>query len=325
MISLWLDAGGPYGGSAPYTPYRPYSFDISDMTTSLSAVPGSLPEARILADSLNTVTGDRLTSFLVRFPRWILAEINTHRALSRNTASSRAIPIAKQKARVLEHPALPVEWGSNKAGMQAGEPIPEGQAQAAEAVWRRMAGQAVEGAGVLEALRVHKQITNRVLEPWIWTTSIISGTDWENFFALRCHPAAQPELQYLADEMLFAYVESTPALLEPGEWHLPFGDRLPAGLTVEDQLKVVTARCARTSYETFDGEHSTEKDIRLHDDLARDGHMSPFEHPAQAMSASEYSGNFRGWRQYRKTFPSENRTVNLTALAAERRSLREQR
>lgn len=281
--------------------------------------------ARIVADSRNVATTDRLTSFVITFPRFVLAELNTHRVLSKNTASSRAIPVARQLQRVLDAPVLPLEWGQNRPGMQSTELVPRHLTDDATTLWTSLSR---EAARVAEALRtlgeagVHKQYVNRVIEPWTWSTCLVSGTQWENFFALRCHRDAQPEMQWLADEMLFAYVDHQPAALLPGAWHLPFGDQLPVGLSLADQLRVVVARCARLSTESFDGDHSVEKDFRLHDDLLAAGHMSPFEHPAVALDTAEWSGNFRGFGQYRKQLPNEQRSVDLFALAAERRAHR---
>ena len=281
--------------------------------------------ARLLADSRNAATGDRLATFLITFPRFVLPELATHRVFSKNTSSSREMPVARQVARVIDTPVLPVEWGQNQPGMQSTAILPVHLAGEAERLWTELGLLAAQTADELVSLGergVHKQYANRVVEPWSWTTCLVSATEWENFFALRCHAAAQPEMQWLADEMLFAYVDGTPAMLAPGEWHLPFGDKVPVGLPFADVLRVVTARCARLSYESFDGDHSTAKDFRLHDDLRAEGHMSPFEHPAQALETSAWSGNYRGFRQYRKTIQQESRRVDLVDLAAARRAHR---
>jgi hypothetical protein len=133
----------------------------------------------------------------------------------------------------------------------------------------------------LVELGIHKQIANRLLEPFAHMTTIVSATDWENFFALRAHPDAQPEFQALADLMLEVYVGSEPKGLRAGEWHLPFADKyVEDGLSQEQLVKITTARCARVSYLNFEGDISYEKDYKLHDDLLASGHMSPFEHAA---------------------------------------------
>jgi thymidylate synthase ThyX len=154
-------------------------------------------------------------------------------------------------------------------------------------------------------------------------TTIVSATDWENFFALRAHPDAQPEFQALADLMLEKYVEARPRSLQAGEWHLPFADKyVEDGLSQEQLVKITSARCARVSYLNFEGDISYEKDYKLHDDLLASGHMSPFEHAAFALSKPERSGNFVGFCQYRKTLPFENRVCNVYSLLKERKAAR---
>lgn len=135
-------------------------------------------------------------------------------------------------------------------------------------------------------------------------TVLVTATEWQNFFKLRCHPDAQPEMQKLAYEMRDAMEASVPAFLNPGEWHIPFGDKCE-GLSNEERLKVATARAARVSYQTFDGQINYQKDFDLHDSLAASGHWSPFEHTAVALKGDVDIGNFRGWKQYRKFFQGE--------------------
>ena len=139
-------------------------------------------------------------------------------------------------------------------------------------------------------------------------TTLATATEWGNFFALRANPAAEPTFEALARLMLDAYTVSEPAALEPGDWHLPFGAKMRKGASTEERLKVSVARCARTSYVSFDGEFTAEQDADLHDRLAESGHWSPFEHPARALEGPWHSGNFVGFAQYRKSFPNENRT-----------------
>ncbi|MGI8546728.1 MAG: FAD-dependent thymidylate synthase [Gemmatimonadaceae bacterium] len=273
--------------------------------------------ATIFADSRNQ-SWNRITTFRLEYPRWIHAEIMTHRVFSRNAASSRAIPIERMIQSVLVNPAEPVEWGTNKPGMQAGAPLGREETIVARAAWQRAAQAAADHARTLLALGVHKQIANRLLEPFAHMTTLVTATEWDNFFSLRAHPDAQPEFQELAYTMLDAYLSSGPADLAPGEWHIPFGDMMPDGLTDEDRLKIATARCARTSYLTFDGQIVVEKDIPLHDRLASAGHWSPFEHSACALESDTWSGNFRGFRQYRKQFAGENRRADLHQIAASR-------
>lgn len=240
--------------------------------------------AKIVADSINP-NGDRLTTFVCTGPRYILAEVNTHRMLSRNAASSRAIPTQKLLKRIRENPVLPAQWGSNKAGMQSGAVLEGDEAQAIRDLWLEAAAQNATYAEKLTDLGLHKQWANRWLEPAMQWTGLISSTDWRNFFALRAHPDAQPDFQELAFKMLKLYLENVPEDLAWGEWHLPFGDQLEASWDLETRMQVCTSRAARLSYLTFEGELDVEKDKSLYKQLmlAHPLHASPAEHPAQAV------------------------------------------
>jgi thymidylate synthase ThyX len=297
-------------------------------------------QAKIILDSVNPV-GNRLTTWVLTYPRWILAEINTHRALSRNTSSSRAIPVSKLIEAAKTNPAMPVFWGKNQAGMQASEELTGNELDAAKKLWLEGRDNAVRTVEQLNAVGLHKQTANRILEPWLYVTSLVSGTEWQNFFALRAHKDAQPEFQKLAYLMLDLYQQSQPKQLNEGEWHIPFGDaldhrriwelvqkstheKLPDSAEIftgkyfndenvfrETALKIATARCARVSYLNFDGKDDYEADIALAERLAASGHWSPFEHcatPAISGTIPHRSGNFVGWKQYRKFFAQENRT-----------------
>lgn len=289
-------------------------------------------EARILADS---VCRTRLTTFLVTYPRIILAEVNTHCILPKNSASSRAIPVSKRIEQVLADPYVPAHVGGNQRGMQATEDE-VAEAKLARDEWLEARDNAVRAARRLADLGVHKQLANRVLEPYVYTSTVLTGTEWANFFNLRVHEDAQPEFCELAYRMLEAYVNSTPSKLQHGEWHLPFGDRaMGEGFT--NALQTSAARCARLSYDSHDGNHSLEKDLDLAGGLQGNGHMSPFQHQAQAVDAntwwdgedpngstlmgevlqeeraswdgeSIWWGQLRWWRMYRKTLQGENRS-----------------
>lgn len=305
--------------------------------------------AKIIADSVSP-DGVRLTTMEVVFPRIVLAEFNTHRMLwgtegseypefSRNSASSRAIPVAKMLQMVQEHPYIPTHWGKNQKGMQADEELSEGLQRTAEMIWIHGRDLAARQARALLEAGVHKQITNRLLEPFMWHTCIVTATEWDNFFHLRMHPAAHPEIRLAAEKMHAAMGASTPRALGYNDWHTPYVDKAewyeiqesyapPAqdGFTWEKVKRVSTGRCARVSYLTHDGVRSWKEDVRLHDDLLSNGHMSPFEHVARPMGAEEtkhymqyritedddveevgpFCGNFRGWMQYRKLIPHEH-------------------
>lgn len=262
--------------------------------------------ARIVADSVNPA-GDRLVSFLLTYHRYIHSEFMTHRVLSRNAASSRARPVGKVLASISQCMAEPVSWGVNQGGMQAGGELSGWRRWLARLLWRTSGHVAVLFARGLNALGAHKQVVNRVTEPYSHITVLASGTDWGNFFNLRCHPDAQPEIQALAYAMLDAYQASAPRELRAGRWHLPFADKyLAEGLTEPQLLKITTARAARLSYMTFEGDIDHAKDYDLHDRLLKSGHFSPFEHAARAMTESKRVGNFRGFFPYRKTLGGEN-------------------
>jgi len=232
----------------------------------------------------------------------------THRDKSRNAASSRAIPVSKMLNMVITEPAGPVFWGMNQKGMQASRELPTHRRVLAKLLWKASSLTQVGFAWLMSKLGVHKQIANRLIEPFAHMTVVISATEWGNFFNLRAHKDAQPEFQALAYEMLEAYVLSRPKVLQPGEWHLPFADRyIGEGLDHASLLKICTARCARVSYMNFEGDIDHNKDYRLHDDLLASGHMSPFEHAARAEAEPTQSGNFVGFTQYRKLIPGENR------------------
>lgn len=286
-------------------------------------------QAKIIADSINS-KGKRITSFVVTMPRIVLAELNTHRVLSRNSASSRAIPFAKMLEMVKKAPFMPIQWMKDHSGMQGNEFFTEeSDIKTLEAAWLSARDHAVESAEHLSGLGLTKQVVNRVLEPFMWHTVIITSTEWANFIALRAHEAAEIHIQKLAYLMLEELNNSTPKLLEVGDWHIPFGDNMdetkldnlmpviqPGSLNwyrdrMQDlKVKVAVARCARVSY-TVVGEEGKpdnyENDIKLHDRLLGMGHLSPFEHCAQASDSEGWSGNFQGWIQYRKMLPNENR------------------
>jgi thymidylate synthase ThyX len=268
--------------------------------------------ARVLLDSISPA-GIRLTSMEARYPRFIHAELLTHRNFSRNSSSSRAVPIRKMIEAVQRDPAMPVWWGRNQSGMQALEQIDEPTRALAEAEWKLALEDALRHAERLASsdINLHKQLVNRILEPFAWITVIITATEWSNFFTQRTHEDAQPELKHIADLMLERYRESSPRALALGEWHTPL--ILPdeeSALPVDDRLKISVARCARVSYLSHDGARDRAKDIELYEKLVgggANGHWSPFEHIATPLSdASEWSGNFRGWEQYRKRFAQEH-------------------
>lgn len=331
--------------------------------------------AKIICDSISE-TRKRITTFEITFPRIVLAEFNTHRMLSRNSASSRAIPIERQIQRVMNDPFIPEKFPCNGKGMQPEYYIGEEAAPIYKEAWLNCRDSSVNNAVRLHELGIHKQIVNRLLEPFMWHTVIVTATEWDNFFKLRTHKDAQYEIRRIADLMYDLYHNEHEKTcnkvlfngncdcarqyitkqLKVGEWHLPFiyhdenytainnwinnhaatlrieGFHIPTEQITHIGTKVFTeilkrisvARCARVSYLTHDGKRDIEKDLELFEKLRTSGHWSPFEHvatPAYHIGMStdidssefrttmdERSGNFIGWKQFRKEFQDENCT-----------------
>ncbi len=265
--------------------------------------------ARVLTDSVSPA-GIRLTTLEVRFPRFILSELNTHRVLSKNSASSRAIPTNKMIERVLENPAMPVEWGLNKPGMSASEALTQEQADEARAQWLRARDSAVEHVRNLQKFNVHKQVVNRLLEPFLWHTVILSGTEWDNFFNLRISANAQPEIRVAAERIRDAMNASVPSRVGYDEWHLPLVQEDERHLPIDLLKKISAARCARVSYLTHDGKRDIEKDVELCERLMSDRHLSPFEHVATPSEDAAFHANFRGWIQMRAAIEMQIEAVH---------------
>ena len=275
------------------------------------------PSAKIWADSISP-RGDRLTTFEVTMHRFVLAEFNTHRAFSRNSASSRAIPVRKVIELVRTNPALPLEWRAEQKGMQGGDLIDSDVAQKNADSILALAEQSCALAESLVEGGIHKSIANRYLEPFLWHTVIVSSTDWDNFWTQRCSPLAQPEIRIAAECMLKAYEASKPKSLYYGQWHTPlileeetddyFQNYLEAQMGeqryqmsgLELKKRVSVARCARVSYLTHQGKRELSADLALYDKLisAEPPHASPLEHVATP-STSSTLGNFKGWAQLR--------------------------
>lgn len=267
-------------------------------------------EATIVADSVNAA-GRRVTTFLLVYPRFLHSELLTHRAFGRNAASSRAIPVATMLRNVWNNPAIPYRWGRMKKGMQDGGPLPNSTTAACKALWLLARYPVMFAVWLLVKIGLHKQVANRLLEPWSHMTVVVTATEWKNFYRLRLHKDAQPEFRILAEKMLWEHVNSKPIKLGEDGWHLPFWRDEDDGINNCTQVGVAvkrcTARCARTSYVNFYGKDSVEDDYRLHDDLMKNGHWSPFEHCCQASPEDRFFGHLRGFIPYRKFFSGENR------------------
>lgn len=207
---------------------------------------------------------------------------------------------------------MPTFWGKNQPGMSARQEVDDEARSVAQAEWGKALQNALATAERLSDSDVdlHKQLVNRILEPFAWITVIITATEWSNFFTQRCHPDAQPEIKRLADLMLEKFRASAPRPQAAGGWHLPLIQDDERSLDVELLKKLSVARCARVSYLTHGGARDHEKDLELFERLlggGANGHWSPFEHVATPLGRDdEFVANFRGWKQFRKFFAEEN-------------------
>lgn len=271
---------------------------------------------KVIADSIWWPTPDqchRLTTIEATYQRYIHSEVKTHRMLSGNSASSRAIPVSKMLKQVWSDPAMPVWWGKNQPGMKAKAELVGWRKWLARKLWVLSGCMMVGVAWGFSKIGLHKQIANRILEPWMWMKTILSATEWGHMLNLRQHPDAQPEFKALADKIHEALISSTPQIMREGDWHLPYLNqteknwRMLFGDFDEDPMyfqKLSSARCARVSYLNHDGsDPDYKKDLELHGQLIAAPHASPFEH--QATPCQGRHGNFIGWKQYRQLIPNE--------------------
>ncbi len=274
------------------------------------------PSAKIIADSIGSYggTNSRLITIQLRYPRLVHSEFNTHRVFSRNASSSRAIPVAKMIEQVRTDPAAPYVWTTNKPGMQ-GDVVTDPELIAKyDQMWIEAANQAADNAEVLMGEGLHKQVVNRILEPFQWISVIVTATEWANWFELRNHKDADPTIKRLAEVMLKAIEESEPKHLIAGEWHLPYVSKEEkSALPIATLVKISAARCARVSYLTHDGAFpDVDKDIALYERLvgSRPLHASPIEHQARVINLNNdeigLNGNFSPlWVQHRKLLETE--------------------
>lgn len=261
--------------------------------------------ARVLLDSVSPA-GARVTTMEWRYPRFIHSEVLTYRMFSRNAASSRAIPLRKTIRQVLDNPAAPVSWGRNQSGMKARAELTGVRRWAARQLWYKARYLMVAVAWLMSLLPLHKQVANRLLEPWTWITVILTGAPsaFENVWRQRCHKDAQPEFQAIAYLARAAYGLSQPVerLL-----HTPLILADDVVMPLDVLKRVSTARCARVSYLTHDGRRDIAEDLRLYRDLHLEAdddeppHTSPAEHVLTANEDAEArSGNAIGWDQHRE-------------------------
>jgi thymidylate synthase ThyX len=282
--------------------------------------------AEVLADS--TASGHRLTTFKLRYPRFIHSEMMTHRILSRNAASSRAIPTERLIEQVRKDPFVPATFNQRVKGMGVGDEMDAKDAALGKHIWLNAADAAAKHADSFVDLGLDKSRANRILEPFLWYTAIFTGTEWDNFLALRDHEGAQPEIQAITRCIKKGFDLSNPQELYDGQWHLPLVrkdelehlcDRRQQGPPENvagwvDYYKMISAsRCARVSFDRTDDE-THEKTLERARILMGNGHLSPFEHVARPWTDREWNlddevpaSNFTGWLQMRKEIPNESR------------------
>ena len=286
--------------------------------------------AKVIKDSINP-RGPRITTFELVYPRIIHAELLTPRAFSRNSASSRAIPVNSMLDYIEANPAMPVHWGKNQPGMQAHTELePENKARV-QSLWHTACNEALMLSKRMFSEGAHKQVANRITEPFQHMKVVVTSTDYDNFFWLRDHADADPTLAALASKMHVAYNESVPVQLDYGDWHLPYIDTKKeqgkiAAYFVDgeevylDEAKMISASCcAQVSYRKQDT--SLDKAIDIYKRLIESTpvHASPVEHQSLCFDSSYYwpegtthrdkqgvyySGNFRDWIQLRQLVPN---------------------
>lgn len=286
-------------------------------------------KAKIIADSISAINGKRITTFELEYPRFIHSELMTHRLFSRNAMSSRAVPIQKMIDQVLDNPARPIHWGQNQSGMQANKELVGRNKEYAQILWHKASEVVSDIAEEMEECLTHKQIVNRILEPFQLMKTVLTATEFDNFFWLRCHENAQPEIKELA-ERIYEQLEWNKCLtieLDVGDWHTPYyeagywlqDDETP----LEDALAISSSCCAQVSYRLLDD--TIEKARKVYQRLVESTpvHASPFEHQASPMAqpwgdmlggfvewskgethidkeGDKWSGNFKSWVQYRQ-------------------------
>lgn len=251
--------------------------------------------AKIILDS--EINGYRLTTMELSMPKFILGEVAKHRVFSLSASSSRAIPVKRQIDNLLENHFIPNYWGANQSGMSAENELAEPEKVIAKDIWENAFTSAVKYANDLMNLGVHKQLVNRLLEPFTYCKALVSSTEWDNFFKLRCSKLAQPEMEELANKMRDAYNSSKP---ERRTIHLPYiTDKEMKQFPISKLMRISSARCARVSYLNHNNEYSIEKDLELAEKLIKNHHSVPQEHCAIHSLDKLSWRNLKGWMQFR--------------------------
>lgn len=257
-------------------------------------------EVTVIADSVSSITDHRVTTMLIRLPRFLLPQMNTHRKFNRNVGSSRAKRFSVTSEDMTYEPII---WLENHKGMVSEGIVPEWKANIARGIWRSAGFFAYSHGWLLDKLNISKQYSNRMIEPYCYTDYLVTSTEWDNFLNQRDDPHAQYEIQIVARRLRQALRNSIPKKLNYGEWHLPFiSDEEKTKYPIGDLLKVSSARCARTSYSVESYESSFKKNMELYDNRlvnVTPPHLSPTEHQCGCFYTA-MSGNIDGFLQYRK-------------------------
>lgn len=271
-------------------------------------------QVEVVLKSINVCNGQKIVTFKRTYPRIIHAEMLKHSMTKCNTASSRAIPVKTMNETILDEVAMPVRFGQNQAGMQdKGDKhdapvVIDGVAYRPQEAWSYAAKQAVKVSNAFAEAGYHKQVCNRLTEPFQFTVDVFTATELANLFWLRCDKDADPTAQVLAELMYEAYMDEDDwQCLTEGEWHLPFveckhvdgeqsfftwdvdtsgtetdGFMYEQPLTLEEAKKISMSVCAQASYRKADS--SLEKALTVEQRLFTGNkvHASPSEHQAMA-------------------------------------------
>lgn len=308
--------------------------------------------AKVILASQATNSRRKVYTLHLRYPRIIHAEMMTHRVFNRNARSSRAVPIKTMLNEIRNDPFIPWHWTRIQAGMQGvggwdQKILLQGAAGlfddvdlsvSREAAWLHGRDMMADLAESFAKAEYHKQVANRLVEPFMWMDMLVTSTHWANFLHLRDHKDAEPHIRDLAVLVGQALKEAEVQQLKPGEWHLPFVTEEDNKLAYEHVLaqtglsgtlnhmmaldvlkKISSARCARISYKPFDGDGSFERELERFEQLVGNDavHASPLEHQCtpdelfddvgdeQYFACPDLHGSLTGFIQFRKTVPNE--------------------
>ena len=266
-------------------------------------------EAKIIAHS--RVGSHEIITYALKYGRIIHSELLRTRTISHSVKSSRAIPSKLYRAEVLSNPYVPVHFGLNQKGMQAGKETHRSR-QLGRLLWKTSSKVACVMHYLFEKSNIHKEITNRLIEPYVWTeeTVTVERCDLDALVELRVHPDAQPDIAAIVEQMNLALIDSEPVEIKQGEFHLPY-IREDENLTTEQKILCSAARCARSSYAKHDGtETNIENDLKLAKRLYESKHWSPFEHQVRSFNYQVerdiFPSNFKNFLQVRKMLESQH-------------------